>query len=856
MDQNTIEQSCRKTIAAISDGLSWVRNERNARKVGNDKARLERILRRSGLEANRLERTLSRPMGVGIFGPSQAGKSYLISILARKDGSEQLIAKFSGKFSELDFISQINPPEGKECTGLVTRFTMKPQQTPDGFPVTLRLLSQVDIAKIILNTYYNDSSQEHERDVTPEILDAHLTAYESRNDDKPAGALTEDDIWDLHEYVSKNSRGASTAKAFEGGWERIARVAPRLKASERGTFLSLLWGGHNVFTAVFDRLVAALGKLDYAGEVFCPIEGLVPSKPGILNVATLDGLLADNAETLEVRTVSGPPVVVARPIITALGMELRIVLRDEPQPFFRYTDLLDFPGYRSRENWDWTSCFKANPNAFAKDSFLRGKIDYLFQIYTANLELTSLVLCLPDSSQEVKTLGAAMENWIVVTHGATPEKRVGKPNLLFFALTKFDRHLSETAGMERDDPALRFENRLEASLLEPFGKMAQSWPRQWTPGNSFKNMFWIRNPNFKSEHIINYQDRREVEIIPSKIDRIRELRSACATSFLVKDHFESPEKAWDEVMKLNDGGVNYLADSISKVSTPNLKLSQVSSRLTELRNEVWYLLDPLHVSDNYQKEKEARLAILDQEILSDLDICAQNLTFGSALRGMMIDASDLYAALSEALKKPDPASQRRSLGDRVRGKPTQKPTEDKMSRIAAAALKSWHNLMLNRAEDLIFSRRVGIKVENLKHIVDELRIASTRRGLAEEIATRLRAIVEGNEISDSLSRKVSMVAQRSINHFVAQLGFDKEGPEQQLRTYGEDIETPIFVPKKIEFDIVDLPKEAPDFADQFMFDWSRGLRATVAQNAMSASGLVEDPQQNAKLGEILVMVSN
>ena len=58
-------------------------------------------------------------MCVGVFGPSQAGKSYLVSILASRDG-RPLQARFADK--TYDFLREINPPGNRESTGLVTRF--------------------------------------------------------------------------------------------------------------------------------------------------------------------------------------------------------------------------------------------------------------------------------------------------------------------------------------------------------------------------------------------------------------------------------------------------------------------------------------------------------------------------------------------------------------------------------------------------------------------------------------------------------------------------------------------------------------------------------------------------------------
>ena len=52
-----------------------------------------------------------------------------------------------------------------------------------------------------------------------------------------------------------------------------------------------------------------------------------------------------------------------------------------------------------------------------------------------------------------------------------------------------------------------------------------------------------------------------------------------------------------------------------------------------------------------------------------------------------------------------------------------------------------------------------------------------------------------------------------------------------------------------------MPREARDFATEFMSDWGEAFRATVARNAISAAAGVEDPGQNEKLGEILKAIA-
>src|SRR5262249_45263076 len=156
--------------------------------------------------ARRLLAAVERPMCVGVFGPSQSGKSYLISALARK-GTSPLIADFDGCPSGIDFVSQINPEGGKESTGLVTRFSIRHQPTPAGYPVALRLLSQTDIVKILGNAYLSDCDQSEEEAPDAAKVAEALKAAHGVAAERAVDSLTEDDVYDLQDYFERNFKG-------------------------------------------------------------------------------------------------------------------------------------------------------------------------------------------------------------------------------------------------------------------------------------------------------------------------------------------------------------------------------------------------------------------------------------------------------------------------------------------------------------------------------------------------------------------------------------------------------------------------------------------------------------------------
>ena len=137
---------------------------------------------------------------------------------------------------------------------------------------------------------------------------------------------------------------------------------------------------------------------------------------------------------MPVSVAAGAQVLLPRPIVTALAAELCINIKERPWPFSRHTDLLDFPGYRGRTRYNLAKFLADAKGSALKELFLRGKVDYLFQRYTAEQELTSMLLCLRPSNLDVTTLPAVIEDWIGVTHGKTAKERERRPVLLSFAL--------------------------------------------------------------------------------------------------------------------------------------------------------------------------------------------------------------------------------------------------------------------------------------------------------------------------------------------------------------------------------------------------------------------------------------
>src|SRR6516162_3332713 len=225
--------ACANTGAAITEALGWVRNDVNARRISSVRPTLDRELRRSFIEADRLAKAIDRSMCVGVFGPSQAGKSYLISALARR-GTEPAMVAFEGVTPGLDFVRQINPEGGRESTGLVTRFSMRSIPAPPGYPVAVRLLSQSDLVKILGNTYLLDCELDDEH--IPEESDLSALVAKARTLTASAPGLSEEDVWDIREYFEQRqfkSEPIIRQLSTIGYWDTLQELAPTLSIEGR-----------------------------------------------------------------------------------------------------------------------------------------------------------------------------------------------------------------------------------------------------------------------------------------------------------------------------------------------------------------------------------------------------------------------------------------------------------------------------------------------------------------------------------------------------------------------------------------------------------------------------------------------
>ena len=854
--------------------------------VGQDAMAIHNRFNRYGRQFEQMGRAAGRPMGVAVFGPSQAGKSYLISALARKD-TAPLVACFGER--KVDFIKEINPGGGKESTGIVTRFTTRPTPSPfPDAPVVVRLLSELDIIKIIANSYFSDVQAGAILPLSDEEIQRALDTATAARQVAPTGALSERDVFDLRNYLARYFRGISRLEGLDDMiWNRLISLIPFLPSTARGELLALFWGGLKPFTELYLRLSNALQQLGHQPLAYCPLEpqgsqpgALLPREHSVIDVATIGALGQADSETLTVRAAQGQAVQLRRCDFAALIAELVIQMADRPYDYFDHTDLLDFPGYRAREEIEDVETFLVKKNGLPK-FFLRGKVDFLYRRYREDRELTSMILCVASSNQDVNSLPEAVFEWISDSHGNTPQERKDKPVTLFLALTMFDKEFEEKQGVgEKDEDYVnQWETRLHASVWEFLGKQ-HDWVEHWTPKQPFNNVFWIRNPNYMAKHIFQYDEQgRETGMVDSPRERARidKLRQGFLGNPHVTRHFKNAERAFDEALTPNSGGVGYLAAQLGSICDPELKSHQLGHQIRRLYEEMREHMLPYFVGD----DQTAMLTKRQEEskaTLKDLVTCVDAQRFGIFLGELHLpeeEVSRIYYRLA-----------RQGMGDEVTGN-TEKPSLssvgdfsildgilDEQDRpagtgqmpstqsplaeaFASEVLGTWVSRLHELAEDASALNYYRISANTMQNIIKELSGGSNRLHLNRRIAQVMAASERKRLTIHDAIKLPSRQTARLISEFVNYLGF-LSLPEAQRPKVGS---APVFA-EPIKKPGLPVLEEAPQhYERQYTRDWLKAYLEFVTLNATSdptgAAGgeTFFNPVANQRLGDLLAEVA-
>lgn len=885
--ENQLAQAWQNIFDGSQQAIDWVSQVRpNVARLNNEADGLILELRRLRNTAKRLGAVSERPMTTGFFGLSQAGKSFLISALAA-DANGNLETLFDGR--KLDFIKHVNPPGGgKEATGLVTRFSRTAKGGIQGYPLELRLFHEIEIAKLLVNSYFNDFDKEKvDYKLDQQNVNALLRRMTAKMSAQRVAGVTEDDVVDLQDYATE-SFGKSLAMLQGGYWAKATLIAPYLSINDRAQLFSILWGEEADLSAIYVQFAQTLAALGNADRVYAPLSAVVKEVNGelsqadsIMNVDMLERLNTDKDELLEVRPYFsedniGEPVKISLAQLTALTAELVFPLMNPTRvPAVESVDLLDFPGYRGRlAISSLKEIQEGNP---VSQLILRGKVAYLFERYTDSQEMNLLIVCTPsDKQSDVNSVGPVLERWINKTQGDTPEARSQRKPGLLWAITMFDKRIS--ADLSKDENMLKISwgsgGLLKQTILERFGNYP--WLNDWSNGKPFNNTFLVRKPGFKVS-FLDVEDGQELRVRPNESAQLDLLRRTFADDPDIQKHIANPQEAWDGMMLLNDGGMQRISDYLKTVAMPQVKQKRIAEQLNhaiqhiiENRFASWYQSDG--AEEVQRKQQLAKL------VIGELQKSA--LIVGEFLRSLQLPEETIHSLyfadndddlLSPSAKDSDEANKSNAFasgfgfddGFDLFDEPqsaVKNPnvSEEKLpeSRFAQAVFKAWIEHLRGISMDPRNTRFYPFSAQCIEGIVGELITGANRLNLLN----RLTKVINRNEVGASkrdqiVERQVFSVTTE-IADFLAWLGFDQMPVAERPASHVRDGQ--IFEIAEVE-KINNLPKLSNytgDYTKNYLADWFIAFMEFAQSNAGHSAGREIDAVQNARLGEILNVFRN
>lgn len=874
---------------AGSRARAWVgRLARGATSVANEEHSLLEASRRAENLARKIAASAGRRNSAGVFGPSQAGKSYLVSVLGRSR-DKPLVVDFAG--SRKSFIQEINPAGGVESTGLVTRFTVAPGTRDAQYPVELRLLTEADLVKIIGNSFLSDFDQHNRRLGLPgeEEIRATLARLES-GARSACEHLDEIVMFDIGEYFKANFATTIGPLSRAAYWEGLTRFGHRLAPAGRAELYGLLWGRSKELTELFMLLLQTLEDLGHPPTARAALDCLVPRARSIIDVDVLKqrlGTPEDRGDPIAVvpqrpDAGDGAVVQVGRATLAALVAEIKAVMTEQPWGFFEHTDLLDFPGARAREQMVDLPPDPQERAFCVRNMLLRGKIAYLFQRYAEERELTCMLLCMPPGNQEVKDLTSLVGKWVAQTHGDSPQARAQLPCALFFVLTKFDLELLAKPGDTPDSWRHRIDTRLEASMYQLFKQ--EEWLQDWS-GRPFSNTYFLRNPGFELEGVFQYGaaggdagPRAELGVAAQSAERIAIHRQGMLDSERCRRHFADPALAWDSAMALNDGGVRHLVDHLGRVLSPRLKTRQLAGRLVDEGRLLDGRLRRFYQADDdaSRKEKEAALldlrrrlfrACRDRGYRNFMQMLARMRLAEADVRGAFLNVASLRIEAAAPPEEPgaridadprddDPWAEAPAADRPAAAAVAPRRQRDRADHFAAQVLNLWTDRVRGLSADAHALAVLGMDAQLVGDIGNELVVGAHRNALIERIAERVRTQVAAANVRwDEVADRSAGIAAMLVNDFVAYLGFG-DLPCEQRPASPEP-------PKPRARGVFEVPpppargtppmlgeQRAPLEQDYFM-DWGVALRQMGMDNISFSGGREIDEHDNRALGEIL-----
>lgn len=640
------------------------------------------------IQLNKIKTALAENPAAVLYGESQQGKSYLVSsLLSTRDSVFKVIDTANNQ--EYDFITKINPiGQGAESTSVVTRFSLRPVSKVVGYPVKIKLLSVTDIVLILCDTYYSDV-----KDYTQPMKEADIRAavqqLKERIGNQPNNQtlVCEDDVLIMQEYFSQHFH-SKAPYIFDADYFRmVSRFIEKATINDWSDIFAILWNNNTQLTSLFNNILQQYKQIQFANELYVSYDAILRDGAAILDVKRLHELY-DSASSKSVSAVS---IVngtqnnhsISSSYLCALTAEVILQLPQhlaQEKPFLESSDVLDFPGARARLDKKEEDIVD---NTLMPQMLLRGKVAYLFNKYSDDLMINTLLFCHGKKQAGPRFMPDLLKNWIESFVGKDAEARQlfmqkAKISPLFVIGTMFNLDLqidqNDVIG-ETKSLTARWQQRFDTIYhKELFGEDCK-WLDEWTPQNSFKNFYFLRDFYYSSVEQNNLfigwsrdGGKETEEVIPEKYPNFRKkLKESFLQYPFVQQHFANPEEAWDEAASINKDGADYI---IRNLTTAAKNINE--AREDKFKRDIAYINAAIiselkkyyHDEDSDNNLQIARNLGGEAQLALDEAFGRDPYFFGKMMQCFILNEGDVYRIFHEEFQKINLTNQK-NLGKYV-----------------------------------------------------------------------------------------------------------------------------------------------------------------------------------------------
>ena len=567
------------------------------------------------------------PVAAAVYGPSQVGKSLFVGrvLLPHSDmfsplGRDEQHGE-PAYYKELSFDDDLNPQSGSnEATALVTRFTTKDRiaaSVSPEYPVMVRALTRAEWLRVLARGFHGECQ-------TPDIAWSQgelEELFEHIGRDYAGSEIDRRwrmDLLDAFTYMRNvDRRGYPAKEAILNG------LLSRYPLTEDGyvaVAAALFWDNWNCLTGLFTRINSFLTRItvgDHDPAILTHWAGvrfLLDSQRAKVherrnskcfqhvdwkdirleereNWYVLDWHPGRGDGNEELETIQAGMLELVMPVLPHR-------LNDDWRKVIEQMDFLDVPGMRvGRQGTEEGKRTSADSLDEQMEIVKRGKVAYLFERYTEELQIQTLLLLLRGGNVEVSNqMKYHVSKWGKARYGekAWPSKVSDDVPALFVGMTGLDEEFrTREDGVINTglyDTRLRFfVDTLETVMTDFGGK-----------GRNFTNIYPIRYPGT--------WDTNEAQRQEAGANKWDSARKAFLEASMVQAYVRSPELRWDTAMRDDDGGLSLISSGIRAVTKADEKQDQLQREIAEVNNRLLQLSRGWVVDPDANIDREKRVA--------------------------------------------------------------------------------------------------------------------------------------------------------------------------------------------------------------------------------------------------------